>query len=126
MQKENDLAHLLSVRERREEETKREWAVGPAIWYGWVAECSRPCSTSQDTLKEEGFSNDAALDATIKKLEADLKKARKKEADGENEEVRPSMHKHFLPTDVVLPQPEEPPSFPLVDVPDEEVSEISC
>ncbi|KAH9891307.1 actin-like protein Arp5p [Cubamyces lactineus] len=81
LQKENDLAHLLSVRERREEETKREWA---------------------DTLKEEGFANDAALDATIKKLEADLKKARKKEADGENEE------------------PEEPPSFPLVDVPDEE------
>ncbi|KAI0327265.1 actin-like protein Arp5p [Cubamyces sp. BRFM 1775] len=84
LQKENDLAHLLSVRERRDEETKREWA---------------------DTLKEEGFSNDAALDAMIKKLEADLKKARKKEADGENEE------------------PEEPPSFPLVDVPDEDLDE---
>ncbi|KAI0770954.1 actin-like protein Arp5p [Trametes elegans] len=84
LQKETDLTHLLSVRERRDEETKREWA---------------------DTLKEEGFSNDAALDVTIKKLEADLKKARKKEADGENEE------------------PEEPPSFPLVDVPDEELDE---
>ncbi|KAI0641198.1 actin-like protein Arp5p [Trametes meyenii] len=84
LQKENDLAHLLSVRERREEETKREWA---------------------DTLKEEGFSNDAALDSVIKKLEADLKKARKKEADGENEE------------------PDGPPSFPLVDTPDEELDE---
>ncbi|KAI0638787.1 actin-like protein Arp5p [Trametes polyzona] len=81
LQKENDLAHLQSVRERKEEESKREWA---------------------DTLKEEGFSNDAALDSAIKKLEADLKKARKKEADGENEE------------------PEGPPSFPLVDVPDED------
>ena len=66
MQKENDLAHMLSVRERREEETKKEWA---------------------DTLKEEGFANDAALDGAIKKLENDLKKARKKEADGEDPDV---------------------------------------
>ncbi|OJT07940.1 Actin-like protein arp5 [Trametes pubescens] len=84
LQKENDLVRLQSVRERREEESKREWA---------------------DTLKEEGFANDAALEATIKKLEADLKKARKKEADGENEE------------------PDMPPSFPLVDVPDEDLDE---
>lgn len=67
MQKENDLAHMLSLRERREEESKREWA---------------------DTLKEEGFSNDAALDGAIKKLENDLKKARKKEANEEDAEVR--------------------------------------
>ena len=66
LQKENDLAHMLSVRERREEETKKEWA---------------------DTLKEEGFANDAALDGAIKKLENDLKKARKKEADGEDPDV---------------------------------------
>ncbi|KAI0820631.1 actin-like protein Arp5p [Trametes gibbosa] len=84
LQKENDLTHLLGVRDRRDEETRREWA---------------------DTLKEEGFANDAALESTIKKLEADLKKARKKEADGENEE------------------PDQPPSFPLVDVPDEELDE---
>ena len=57
---------MLSVRERREEETKKEWA---------------------DTLKEEGFANDAALDGAIKKLENDLKKARKKEADGEDPDV---------------------------------------
>lgn len=67
LQKENDLAQLLSLRERRDEETKREWA---------------------DTLKEEGFKDDAALDSVIKKLETDLKKARKKEADGEDPEVR--------------------------------------
>ena len=58
---------MLSLRERREEESKREWA---------------------DTLKEEGFSNDAALDGAIKKLENDLKKARKKEANEEDAEVR--------------------------------------
>ncbi|KAH9913148.1 actin-like ATPase domain-containing protein [Epithele typhae] len=80
-----DLAHLVSVRERKDEETKREWA---------------------ETLKEEGFSNDAALDGTIKKLEADLKKARRKDADGEEPE-------------------DEPPSFPLVDVPDDELDEDS-
>ncbi|RPD59335.1 actin-like ATPase domain-containing protein [Lentinus tigrinus ALCF2SS1-7] len=83
VQKENDLAHMLTLRERREEESKREWA---------------------DTLKEEGFSNDAALDSAIKKLENDLKKARKKEANEEDAE-------------------DGPPSFPLVDVPDEELDE---
>ncbi|KAI0762343.1 hypothetical protein C8Q74DRAFT_1289737 [Fomes fomentarius] len=83
LQKENDLAQLLSLRERRDEETKREWA---------------------DTLKEEGFKDDAALDSVIKKLETDLKKARKKEADGEDPE-------------------DEAPSFPLVDVPDDELDE---
>ena len=65
VQKETDLAHLLEVRERREEESKREWA---------------------DTLREEGFASDAALEAAIKKLEADLKKARKKEANEEDRE----------------------------------------
>ncbi|KAI0757685.1 actin-like ATPase domain-containing protein [Daedaleopsis nitida] len=71
LQKETDLAHLLSVRERRDEETKKEWA---------------------ETLKEEGLANDAALDSIIKKLEADLKK-------------------------------EEVPTFPLVDVLDEDLDE---
>ena len=65
MRKESDLTHLLSIREGREEVSRKEWT---------------------DTLKEEGFANDAVFDATIKKLEADLKKARKKEADGEDME----------------------------------------
>ena len=80
----------ISREENEERKRPREsgrWVLFYALWYGCVAEYSHPCSMSQDTLKEEGFSNDAALDATIKKLEADLKKARKKEADGENEEV---------------------------------------
>lgn len=59
---------MLTLRERREEESKREWA---------------------DTLREEGFANDAALDSAIKKLEGDLKKARKKEANEEDAEVCP-------------------------------------
>lgn len=40
------------------------------------------------SLQSEGFSDDAALDQSIKKLEADLKKARKKEAEGEDVIVR--------------------------------------
>ena len=35
--------------------------------------------TIQHTLQAEGFDDDAALDETIKKLESDLKKARKRE-----------------------------------------------
>jgi len=38
----------------------------------------------QNKLREEGFDDDAGLDEAIKKLETDLKRARKKEADGED------------------------------------------
>ncbi|KAI0932855.1 hypothetical protein AcW1_000146 [Taiwanofungus camphoratus] len=83
LQKENDLQYMLSLRDRRDEESKKDWA---------------------DTLQEEGFDSDAALDSAIKKLEGDLKRARKKEIDGEDME-------------------DEPPSFPLLDVPDTELDE---
>jgi hypothetical protein len=39
---------------------------------------------SQNKLQTEGFDDDAGLDETIKKLESDLKKARKKEVDGDD------------------------------------------
>ncbi|KAI6153133.1 chromatin remodeling complex subunit [Pisolithus tinctorius] len=58
----------------------------------------------QNTLLEEGFDDDAALDETIKKLEQDLKKVRKKESEGQDE-------------------PTEEPTFTLVDVPDAELDE---
>ncbi|EMD41405.1 hypothetical protein CERSUDRAFT_109993 [Gelatoporia subvermispora B] len=83
VQKENDLQHMLTLKERREEESKKDWA---------------------EILQEEGFDNDAALESAIKKLELNLKKARKKEADGDDME-------------------EEPPSFPLIDVPDADLDE---
>ncbi|KAI0693655.1 hypothetical protein BC835DRAFT_1275708 [Cytidiella melzeri] len=81
-QKELDLQSLMSLREKREDENKKEWAA---------------------ILKEEGFENDAAFDATIKKLEGDLKKARKKDTDGD--------------------EMEDSPSFPLIDVPDGDLDE---
>ncbi|GJE94232.1 actin-like protein Arp5 [Phanerochaete sordida] len=82
-QKEADLQYLTNLREKREEESKKEWT---------------------NTLREEGFDNDAALDGAIKKLEADVKKGRKKDTDGDEMQ-------------------EDAPSFPLVDVPDEELDE---
>ncbi|KAI5983595.1 hypothetical protein EDD15DRAFT_2178839 [Pisolithus albus] len=82
LQKENDLRYLLHLRENRGD-NKREW---------------------QDALLEEGFDDDAALDETIKKLEQDVKKVRKKESDGQDE-------------------PMEEPTFTLVDVPDAELDE---
>ncbi|PSS06632.1 hypothetical protein PHLCEN_2v3588 [Hermanssonia centrifuga] len=82
-QKETDLQYLTSLRERREEENKKDWLA---------------------TLKEEGYDNDAALESAIKKLETDLKKARKKDVDGEDGE-------------------DEVPSFPLIDTPDAELDE---
>jgi actin-related protein 5 len=58
---------------------------------------------SQYKLQTEGFDDDDALDETIKKLESDLKKARKKEAAADGGEDA------------------EEPTFPLVDVPDADV-----
>lgn len=48
-------------------------------------------SRSQNLLQSEGFNDDAALDQAIKKLEADLKKARKKAAN-DGDEVTVSVH----------------------------------
>lgn len=41
----------------------------------------------KNTLQSEGFEDDAALDETIRKLEADLRKARKKDDDSVDEIV---------------------------------------
>ncbi|KIP05326.1 hypothetical protein PHLGIDRAFT_74446 [Phlebiopsis gigantea 11061_1 CR5-6] len=82
-QKESDLQYLTALRERREEESKKEWTI---------------------LLREEGFDNDAALDSTIKKLETDVKKSRKKDTDGDEMQ-------------------EDVPTYPLLDVPDEELDE---
>jgi actin-related protein 5 len=38
----------------------------------------------QSILQDEGFEDDVRLDEAIKKLEYDLKRARKKEADGDD------------------------------------------
>ncbi|KAF8341684.1 chromatin remodeling complex subunit [Amanita rubescens] len=81
-QKEKDLQHLLNIRDSKGKEGKRDW---------------------MNKLQEEGFDDEAGIDETIKKLENDLKKFRKKEADGE--------------------EPSEEPSFPLVDVADAELDE---
>ncbi|KAJ3482992.1 hypothetical protein NLI96_g6604 [Meripilus lineatus] len=82
-QKEVDLQRLSALRERKDEETKKDWAAA---------------------LREEGLDDDAALDSIIKKLEYDLKRAKKKDGDGDDVE-------------------DEPPSFPLIDVPDAELDE---
>ncbi|TCD67456.1 Actin- protein 5 [Steccherinum ochraceum] len=82
-QRENELQHLLELREKREVESKKDW---------------------QAILSDEGFDNDAAFDAAVKKLEAYLKKSKKKDAEGDEMD-------------------EEPPTFPLVDVPDADLDE---
>ncbi|TFY57542.1 hypothetical protein EVJ58_g6958 [Rhodofomes roseus] len=83
-QKEDGLQHMLSLRERRAEESKEDWA---------------------DILEEEGFDDDQALEKAIKKLETELRKARKTEADGEELEDQ------------------GPPQFDLLDTPDDELDE---
>ncbi|KAG6831647.1 hypothetical protein H0H92_008724 [Tricholoma furcatifolium] len=81
-QKENDLRDLSELRDSQSEYSKREWIT---------------------KLQEEGFDDQATFEETLKKLENDVKKARKKDADGEDNT--------------------EEPSFPLVDVPDADLDE---
>lgn len=83
LQKEGDLQTLLALREEKASETKRDW---------------------QLKLESEGFNDDEELEETIKKLEGDIKKARKKEV-------------------AEVEDPEESPSFPLLDVPDADLDE---
>ncbi|KAH9075584.1 chromatin remodeling complex subunit [Lactarius deliciosus] len=83
VQKESNLQYLTNLKERRAEETRREW---------------------QSLLQSEGFSDDSALDQAIKKLEANLKKTRKKAANDSDDVI-------------------EEPSFPLVDTPDDQLDE---
>lgn len=67
-------------------------------------------------LQVEGFENDGALDFAIKKLEASLKKSKKKDGDEE-----PVSHTAMSILETHTLRQEEPANFPLVDVPDTEV-----
>ena len=70
----------------------------------------------QDMLHSEGFENDGALDFAIKKLEASLKKSKRK--DGDEEPVNLSV---ISIPNTHISLKDEPANFPLVDVPDVEV-----
>ncbi|KAF8588490.1 actin-like ATPase domain-containing protein [Ramaria rubella] len=82
LQKENDLAYLTSLKDNKSALRKADWL---------------------SRLEAEGFDDESSLDETIKKLDMSVKRARKKEVEGE-ESV-------------------EEPSFPLADVPDEQLDE---
>jgi len=76
----------------------------------------------QNTLQAEGFDDEAALDETIKKLELDVKRSRKKEADGQDDaavSIAHHYHRWLLLSNTRL---QDEPSFPLIDVPDADVS----
>jgi hypothetical protein len=67
-------------------------------------------------LHSEGFENDGALDFAIKKLEASLKKNRRKDGDEE-----PVIFSVISIPDTYISHQDEPANFPLVDIPDVEV-----
>ncbi|KAH8831141.1 chromatin remodeling complex subunit [Flagelloscypha sp. PMI_526] len=85
VQKANDLEELVTFRDTRDEEDEGDWF---------------------EKLDEYGFEDENQLHDTIKKLDADLKKAAKKDSSAvDNEEM-------------------EEPSYPLLDVPDEELDDM--
>ncbi|KAG8682449.1 Nuclear actin-protein involved in chromatin remodeling [Ceratobasidium sp. 395] len=83
IQKENDLDELQALREWKNKEKKVDF---------------------QHRIRTEGFDSEEALESTIKKLENDLKKARKKEGEEMDD------------------APQEEPTYPLLDVPDADAS----
>jgi actin-related protein 5 len=82
VQKEIDLQYLTNLRERREQEGKKEWIVSmiPYTENTFMMDC-------QSLLRDDGFEDDTKLDEAIKKLENGLKRARKKEAEGDDHVV---------------------------------------
>ncbi|KAH9487234.1 Actin-like protein arp5 [Psilocybe cubensis] len=86
LRKENDLQFLTNLKESKATETKKEW---------------------MSKLQAEGLDDEADLDEAIKKLDNDVKKARRRD------EGEPDW------------KPQEEPSFPLLDVPDSELNEES-
>ncbi|KAL1741955.1 hypothetical protein HDZ31DRAFT_44313 [Schizophyllum fasciatum] len=80
--KEEELQKLIDLRDSRDEVDEDEWLM---------------------QLEEMDFNDDAELDEAIEKLEADVKKSKKKDADG----------------DEIMDEPQ----YPLLDVPDEELDE---
>ncbi|KAJ4465494.1 hypothetical protein C8J55DRAFT_566202 [Lentinula edodes] len=94
-QKESDLTYLLSLRDNYSSSaTKREW---------------------DRKLREEGFDDEETFEETLKKLEADVKKGRKKEKEKEGGTVDGED----------VDEPMEEPSFPLVDIPDADLDPSS-
>ncbi|EIW86258.1 chromatin remodeling complex subunit [Coniophora puteana RWD-64-598 SS2] len=79
--KERDRDFMLKLKEDRPD-TKREW---------------------MSVLRGEGFDDEDSFEQTLKKLEADIKRGRKKDTDVE--------------------EPAEEPTFPLLDVPDADLDE---
>ncbi|KAJ3826572.1 chromatin remodeling complex subunit [Lentinula raphanica] len=96
-QKESDLTYLLSLRDNYSPSVgKREW---------------------DRKLREEGFDDEENFEETLKKLEADVKKGKKKERDKEGGSA--------LGDGDDVDEPMEEPSFPLVDIPDAELDPSS-
>ncbi|KAF9785906.1 chromatin remodeling complex subunit [Thelephora terrestris] len=95
--KEKDLREMLELRDRKVQTNELEYF---------------------HMLHAEGFEGDGALDFAIKKLEASLKKSKKKDGD----EEPASLAKTSIPNTYTLHQ-DEPAIFPLVDVPDAELDE---
>lgn len=87
-QKENLLISWIALREGKGKEKKADWLA---------------------RLQEEGFDNEAALEAAIKKADAGLKRARARQQGG-GAEVEESTE-------------EQAPSFPLISVPDHSLDE---
>lgn len=102
-QKETDLQFLINLRDNRPDNS-REWIVRTPFPSTVIGDSQ----AAQSKLKSEGFDSDAALEDTIKKLDSYIKKAKKKDADGGAEE-----------------EPQEDPSWPLLEVPDAEVTAFS-
>jgi actin-related protein 5 len=101
LRKESDLQYLTNLKAAKGTDCRKEWLVGPAFpGFRFLL--------SVEQTPGRGPDSEASLDEVIKKLESNLKRARKKEA-GELDD-----------------RPQEELSFPLLDVPDADVRALPC
>ena len=83
---------MTDLREGRGKDNRKDWLVNT----DFISQAVCTLTFSQSKLQTEGFDNDAALDEAIKKLEGDIKRARRKDNDNAEEEEMVSTQKHCV------------------------------
>jgi actin-related protein 5 len=87
-QKEKDLEELQALKEWKFKEKRAEFMVSLCIWSGL---CLEMLTETKHRLRMEGLDSEEMLENTIKKLDNDIKKARKKDAGDIEEEPVSSL-----------------------------------
>lgn len=121
VQKENDLEYYNQLKAWKGKERKTEYLVSGEK----KAAARTTLRPVQKRLEGEGFDTEQELDKVVLKIEASLKKSRAKELGEDAEEPAVSTGGPEAHHRAHCRFAQEPPSFPLVDIPDHQLDEES-